>query len=171
MNRVISKYNKQWTIWFQDISEYLKKYLKTYVAIEHIGSTSIPDMDAKPIIDIDIEISSEADFNAVRKELEAIGYNYQGDLGIKGREVFKRSGKRKSILDRIEHHLYVCASNSEEYNRHIKFRDRLRSDKFLREEYKAIKYEILEKVGPENRAGYVEMKENDYRDFFGKVLS
>lgn len=70
----------------------------------------------------------------------------------------------------ISHHLYVCDSNNLEYLRLILFRDRLRTDRLLREEYIAIKNEILEKVGSTNVKGYVETKENNYKDLFSKVL-
>ncbi len=171
MSKVISIYNKEWITMFQNISNFLGENIETYTRIEHVGSTSIPGMDAKSVIDIDIEISSKSDFSKTKNELENIGYIHCGDQGIDGREAFKRSGDNKSILDEIAHHLYVCLSNNNEYQKHILFRDRLRSNRLLMEEYKAIKYEILEKVGSTNRQGYVEMKENDYKDFFKRVLS
>ncbi|MEN8907717.1 MAG: GrpB family protein [Clostridiales bacterium] len=148
-----------------------KQNLTKYIRIEHIGSTSIPDMAAKPIIDIDIEISSIDVFNTIKNELEKIGYIHKGNQGIDGREVFKRTKTKKCILDEIDHHLYVCASGNQEYKNHLLFRDKLKSNKALVAEYKNIKYEILEKVGAFNRKGYVEMKENNYKDFFNSVLS
>jgi|GEM_PF-411405 len=169
INSVIRPYDVEWPSMFESISCFLKANIKTYVGIEHVGSTSIPGMDAKPIIDIDIEIRSVSDFDIVRKELECIGYEYCGDQGIEGREVFKRSGTKKSLLDDIAHHLYVCSSNSEEYQRHILFRNRLRSDQSLMEEYKAIKHEILKRVGYDNKQAYVEAKQNNYKYFFDKV--
>ncbi len=154
---------------FNQLSDYIKDRVESYIRIEHVGSTSIPGMDAKPIIDLVIEVSP-FDFNNIKIELENIGYIHNGDQGIDGREVFNRLGNNKSILDVISHHLYVCESNNSEYLRLILFRDRLRTHRLLREEYMTIKYEILEKVGSTNRKGYVEMKENNYRDFFSKVL-
>jgi len=171
MNSVICPYNKEWISMFQDLSDFLKLKLETYIRIEHVGSTSIPGMDAKPVIDIDIEIPSKAVFKQIKKELEVIGYIYCGDLGIEGREAFIRSENGDSVLDTISHNLYVCASDNDEYKRHILFREKLKSNKKLREEYKAIKYEILEKVGSNNRQGYVKMKENHYKSFFKIVLS
>lgn len=169
MNKVISRYSKEWITMFKMISSFLEKNVETYTRIEHVGSTSIPGMDAKPVIDIDIEIKSKSDFNKIKRELEDIGYLHCGDQGIEGREVFKRSGTKKSMLDEIIHHLYVCTSDSIEYKKHILFRDKLRANKSLMEEYKAIKYEILEQVGSTNRQGYVETKQNNYKNFFDRV--
>ena len=75
------------------------------------------------------------------------------------------------ILDGIDHHLYVCSVDNEEYKRHILFRDYLRKHTEARDRYNQIKEEILSKVGTENRAGYVQMKEENYRDFFEDVIS
>ena len=170
MEKVICHYRQEWIQMFQDISDFLKQNIKTYVRIEHVGSTAIPGMDGKPIIDIDIEILSESHFSSIKTELEKIGYFHNGDQGIKGREVFLRSGETQSVLDKIPHHLYVCPSNNPEYKRHIRFRDKLRTDKSLVEEYKKIKHEIIKEVGLYNRQGYVEMKANNYNAFFERVL-
>lgn len=170
MNQVIEPYNPQWPDMFQQISDFLKLHLRKHIRIEHVGSTSIPHMDAKPIIDIDIEISSERNLPGIIQDLADIGYTHVGDMGIPGREAFKRHKAGSTVLDKIDHHLYVCTSSNDEYIRHIRFRDTLRENETLANEYKAIKHEILNKVGYENRAAYVEMKENQYKDFFEKVL-
>jgi len=99
-----------------------------------------------------------------------IGYIHWGDQGIQGREAFSRGESKGSILDHTPHHLYVCTSDNPEYRRHIRFRDTLRAEPLLREEYESIKYEILQRVGRNNRQGYVEMKERDSSEFFNRVL-
>jgi len=167
---VIRAYSDAWPEQFRIIASYLEGHLQTYKSIEHVGSTSIPGMDGKSIIDIDIEIETADDFTAIREELVRIGYVYAGNQGIEGREVFKRSGQESGILDTIPHHLYVCPSDSEEFRRHIKFRDTLRKNKELCDEYNKIKHEIIQKVGKYNRQAYVDMKEREYQAFFEKVL-
>lgn len=59
MNKVISTYNKERVSMFQDISDFLKQNIDKYIRIAHVGSTSIPGMDAKPTIDIDIVLSNK----------------------------------------------------------------------------------------------------------------
>jgi GrpB-like predicted nucleotidyltransferase (UPF0157 family) len=167
---VLSTYDKKWPQLFNEISGFLKSHLKHHVRIEHIGSTAIPGMIAKAIIDIDIEISNEYEFKKVKKELEAIGYTHEGNFGIEDREAFTRSGSRKSILDNISHHLYVCTSESQEYKNHIKFRNQLSKNPDLVRQYNYIKKEIIKNVGEMNRQGYVDMKAEKYKYFFEHVI-
>lgn len=168
---IISEYNNNWPKDFELIRKELSGNLTSYNAIHHVGSTSIPGMFAKPIIDIDIEISDYNIFNIIKDELHSIGYIYCGDQEIKEREVFKRNNKvLNKVLDSINHHLYVCPSTSKELARHIIFRDYLRSHYNMRNEYIEIKKEILDKYGKDNITKYVEVKENEYRWFFEKVI-
>lgn len=164
---VVEKYNPKWVEQFSVLKEFLAKNTTEYISIEHVGSTSIPGMNAKPIIDIDIIVEDAAQFLRLKEELEKIGYVHEGDRGIPGREAFDH-GK---VSIGIDHHLYVCVKDNAELLRHLKFRDKLRSSPELVNEYNKIKEEILAKVGADNRAGYVQMKETDYRWFFDKVLS
>ena len=105
--------------------------------IEHIGSTSVEGLSAKPIIDIDVVIKDYAEFEEVVSILGAIGYRHEGDLGIAGREAFKYDGK-----DHLrKHHLYVCPEDSPELKRHIAFRDYLRTHSDAVRQYSRIKEE------------------------------
>ena len=105
--------------------------------IEHVGSTSVEGLAAKPIIDIDVVIRDRTVLPEVISALGRIGYTHEGDLGIPGREAFKYEGK-----DHLKkHHLYVCAQDSEELKRHLAFRDYLRSHPEAASEYGRIKEE------------------------------
>ncbi len=171
MSIVVVEYDKKWPNDFLKIKDQLKKVLTVQCEVHHVGSTSIPGMKAKPIIDIDIGLKNWEDFEKVKKALASIGYEHEGDKGIKGREAFGRNGPvHNEILDSIDHHLYVCSFDNEEYKRHILFRNYLRSHDEARDRYNQIKEEILAKVGPENRAGYVQIKEDEYRDFFEEII-
>ena len=168
---VVIEYDINWPNVFLKIKKELLTVLTMAADIQHVGSTSIPGMKAKPIIDIDVGLDNWDDFERVKFKLSTIGYDYEGDLGIKGREAFGRNGQvHNEVLDSIEHHLYVCSVDNEEYKRHILFRDYLRNHTEARDRYNQIKEEILEKVGPENRAGYVQMKEDEYKDFFEGII-
>ncbi len=177
MRMVIQEYDASWPERFERLRAVLAKCVSRHISIEHVGSTSIPGMCAKPIIDIDLVIESEADFASARDELVAVGYSHVGDMGIPGREAFRRRNagemnppRESDPLDEIEHHLYVCIKGNRELDRHLKFRDALRRDGNLRCEYRGIKFEILGKVGLDNRDGYVEMKEDQYTWFFERAL-
>ncbi len=169
---VLVEYKKDWPQHFLKIKAELLKVLTIPCQVQHVGSTSIPGMKAKPIIDIDVGLEKWSDFEAVKKALAEIGYEHEGDKGITGREAFCRNEKvHNKILDSIDHHLYVCSVDNEEYKRHILFRDYLRSHTEARDRYNQIKEEILAKVGSNNRSGYVQMKEEEYGDFFEDVIS
>jgi GrpB-like predicted nucleotidyltransferase (UPF0157 family) len=123
---LLQDYQERWIEDFKKIKEVINEALfRVDVSIVHVGSTSVPKLAAKPIIDIDVVYGPSADFMEVKAGLEKIGYHHNGNQGIKEREVFKRcqSTKKHEILDSISHHLYVCPINSEEFSRHILFRN------------------------------------------------
>ena len=137
---IIVQYDMDWRIHFTQIKEVLENNLNGIVGIEHIGSTAITGMWAIPIIDIDIIIENSNYFENTKYELELIGYLHEGNLGINGRDVFKRNNLIKNnILDKIKHHLYVCSKDNEELKRHLLFRDHLNKNDNLKMEYNNIK--------------------------------
>jgi len=91
------------------------------VSIEHVGSTSVPGLAAKPVIDIDVVVAGP-DVVRVTARLTALGYEHLGDLGVAGREAFR--GPPGSP----PHHLYVCPTDSPALANHLAIRDFLRSD-------------------------------------------
>ena len=105
------------------------------LGVEHVGSTAVFGMSAKPCIDLDVVIADAAAFDAVAAGLAAIGYRHEGDLGIKGREAFCYESKPHLQ----QHHLYVCPQDSEELRRHVTFRDFLRSSPEAVEAYSRVK--------------------------------
>ena len=118
--------------------------------IEHVGSTSVPGLSAKPVIDLDLVIPSMEDFGAVKEALEAAGYRHEGDLGIPAREAFRYEDKPNLM----KHHLYVCPADSPELCRHMTFRDRLRAHPVEAEEYGRIKTEAAARH-PEDMDAYI----------------
>ncbi|MBO4477348.1 MAG: GrpB family protein [Lachnospiraceae bacterium] len=151
---LVEKYDAAWAQDFRQIEQELKEALGDLaLRIEHVGSTSVKGLSAKPIIDLDIVIPDYSRFDAVVAALETIGYNHEGDLGIPGREAFKYSGKEH--LRR--HHLYVCTETSEELKRHLAFRDYLRSHPEAVREYSRVKEEGAA-LYPEDIDKYIEYK-------------
>jgi len=104
---IVEEYNPEWVSWFDQICFFFESKLEPYVLrIEHVGSTSIPGMVAKPIIDFDIVIQL-SDFAEIKSRLEAIGYVHQGDQGIPEREAFAMTNIE--LKEQFPpHHLYVC---------------------------------------------------------------
>lgn len=169
---LIQKYKKQWQNDFKQIKEVIENSVSTEdIKIEHIGSTSVNGLAAKPIIDIDIVFEKPESFSEIKMSLEKLGYYHNGDQGIEGREVFKRNkqGKNHIILDLIKHHLYVCHINSEELRRHLAFRDYLRKNEEKRMEYEELKYKIAQ-LAKQNRKEYANLKEVIAKDFVESII-
>ncbi len=169
---LIEKYSPNWPHFFNDIKREIENALYGIeYNIEHIGSTSVPYLDAKPIIDIDIIYSTQADFLRIKAGLEKAGYYHNGDQGIKDREVFKRDGQSvNEILDSVKHHLYVCPVNSQALERHLLSRDYLKKNNWARLEYQQMKYELAEKAN-QNRKRYAELKELKINSFIDRIIA
>ena len=147
-------YDSAWEQDFLKIKAELEEALGDLaLRIEHVGSTSVKGLSAKPIIDIDVVIKDYSIFPEVVKRLEEIGYHHEGDQGIPTREAFKYDGKEHLM----KHHLYVCAKDSAELKRHLAFRDYLRSHPEAVSEYSHVKEEGA-KLYPDNMDKYMEYK-------------
>ena len=151
---VVLPYNVQWKDDFEKIkSEIINAIGDLIIGVEHVGSTSVEGMSAKPCIDLDVIITDYSDFDIIVSRLEMIGYIYEGNLGIKDREAFKYFNKPHLRT----HHLYVCPQKSEELYRHIAFRDFLRSNVDAVKKYSYVK-EMAARLFPHDIEKYMEYK-------------
>ena len=147
-------YDVAWESAFEAIRAEIQTALgDLMLGIEHVGSTSVKGMSAKPCIDIDVVIRDYSVFDAVVQKLDAIGYIHEGDLGIKDREAFKYADKPHLMT----HHLYVCPRDSEELHRHIVFRDFLRKNPEAVKEYSMVKEKAAE-LFPDEIEQYIAFK-------------
>lgn len=120
---IVEKHNPAWKDEFGKIqSEILEAAGDLIVRIEHVGSTSVEGLSAKPCIDLDVVIEDDSLLGLMIERLASIGYIHEGNLGIPGREAFRYSNKPHLMA----HHLYVCPKDSAELHRHVVFRDFLR---------------------------------------------
>lgn len=169
---LIQKYQKEWPEKFEALRKILQNALADLaIEIEHIGSTAVPGLAAKPIIDIDIIYYPSVNLEEIITRLSTLDYYHNGDQGISGREVFKRQKNTNihHILDSIPHHLYACPEDSPELKRHLLFRDYLRSKASARQQYEAIKYEIAAATN-QNKKAYAKHKESYARTFILDIL-
>lgn len=151
---IVVPYDKTWKSAFEEIKKEIEGAIgNLIIGIEHVGSTSVEGLSAKPCIDIDVIIKDYATFDTVVRHLETIGYTHEGNLGIKDREAFKYVDKPHLQ----KHHLYVCPQYSEELYRHITFRDFLRSNPEAAKKYGSIK-ETAARLFPDNIDKYIEYK-------------
>jgi len=168
---LIKKYTADWIRDFELLRLEIAKGLGgVEYQIEHVGSTAVPKLASKAIIDIDIVYEKDTEFEAIKTRLINLGYFHNGDQGIPQREVFKRiSSSNHKILDGIKHHLYVCPASSNELKRHILFRDFLRANDGARIEYEANKYELANQAKQDKKL-YAELKEVHLEDFINSIV-
>lgn len=151
---MVVPYDTAWASAFENIKQELEDAIgDLIIGIEHIGSTSVEGLSAKPCIDLDVIIQDYTVFDAVVRRLETIGYIHEGNLGIKDREAFKYTDKPHLL----KHHLYVCPQHSGELHRHITFRDFLRSNPEAVKKYGSTK-EAAAQLFPNDIDRYMQYK-------------
>ena len=162
---IVLPYDEAWKAAFEEIKREIEGAIGSLIiSTEHVGSTSVEGLSAKPCIDIDVVIKDYSVFDAVVAGLEKIGYVHEGDLGIRDREAFKYSDKPHLM----NHHLYVCPQHSEELCRHITFRDFLRSNTEAAAKYGATKEEAA-KLFPDDIEKYIGYKAPCIEEFTGSA--
>jgi GrpB-like predicted nucleotidyltransferase (UPF0157 family) len=138
--------------WAQSFEEEKRRLAGVFdgqvVGIEHVGSTSVPDLSAKPIVDMlvglrDLELSDEQ-----VAAMEELGYEYLGDYGLPGRFFFRK--------DTQTHHVHVVQHGGEHWARQLTFREALRTDAEERRRYDAFKRRLVAEGHP--RQVYTELK-------------
>lgn len=149
---IVVEYDPAWQQTFDLLRARLESVLGDLaVEIEHVGSTAVPGLASKPIVDIDVVLRSETDLPEAAAALATLGYAFIGDLGVAGREAFRAPAGDP------EHNLYVCAAGATELQRHLTFRDALRADPALADQYAQLKRELAERYR-DDRDTYTEGK-------------
>jgi vancomycin resistance protein VanW len=168
---LILDYDPIWPQQFEQLREFLLEGFDGLpVEIEHVGSTAVPGLAAKSIIDVDIVQPPSVPLTKITERLAALGYEHVGDQGIPGREVYKRKAPTTHVmLDQIRHHLYVCLEGNRELERHLQFRDQLRAKAQYRSAYQKLKREIAEAAGQDKKQ-YAQLKQERARAFIEEVL-
>jgi len=131
------------------------------IGVDHVGSTAVEDLASKPIIDIDVVIDSYDVFPAVKNRLSKIGFEHEGNLGVEGREAFKRT----FVDDFMPYHMYVCPEDGKGHLEHIAFRDYLRKHPEAVKAYGELKMRLAEQFRTDITA-YV----NSKHDFVQNIL-
>jgi GrpB-like predicted nucleotidyltransferase (UPF0157 family) len=154
-------YDEEWPASFDEIAAPLRDAVGTIGArVEHVGSTAVPGLAAKPVIDVDVVLRSPRDVDEAIERLRTIGYVHQGDIGIAGREAFTSPPRAEP------HHLYVVVAGSSAHADHIDFRDYLRKHPGVVEQYASLKKNLAQQHR-EDRLSYTNAK----HDFISEVLA
>jgi GrpB-like predicted nucleotidyltransferase (UPF0157 family) len=151
MTKFIEPHNPNWKTEFKNIKQVIAAELNDIIPqidIQHVGSTSIEGLFAKPILDIDIIIVDKTLLNNITSRLEKIGYNSKGEQGIPGRFAYRQKTEYTPMTNNNRkwqsHHLYVCYADSLALKNHILFRDILNNNEELKEEYSELKKSLTE---------------------------
>nr|UWI51559.1 GNAT family N-acetyltransferase [Clostridioides difficile] len=134
----IVDYNPNWKYEFEKLKSMLEKSIGNLILkIEHVGSTSVEGLSAKPRLDVDVIIEDYSYLNDVISRLKKLGYKHIGNLEVEGREAFSYE-----TTNFMEHNLYVCPKDGKGYLEHIKFRDYLRQNPDKVKEYSDLKKKL-----------------------------
>ena len=159
---VIADYDPAWPARYGALRARITPALgELAAAIEHVGSTSVPGLAAKPTIDLVVRLHSAGDLKEAIARLAQLGYEHEGDLGIAGREAFATPPGYSTH----DHHLYVCLPEWGGYDDQIAFRDYLRSHRRTMLAYAGLKRALALEHG-RNRAAYTDAK----TEFVASVL-
>lgn len=156
---IVQKYNPEWKTEFWKAKLFYEELLSSIeMKVEHVGSTSVEGLWAKPILDIDIIVRNNEDSLRIIELLTTVGYSHIGDLGVKGREVLKYD-EDNPYIKWMEHHLYVCLEGNENLQNHLLLRKHLRNNKKSVELYSALKRELADQF-PDDIESYIDGKTN-----------
>ncbi|MFC6288171.1 GrpB family protein [Nocardioides sp. GCM10027113] len=130
----VVEYRPEWPARFEEVAVRLRRALLgvSSARVEHVGSTSVPGLAAKPVLDIDV-IVERRDVGLAIRALEGLGYVHRGDLGVAGREAFRPPDQDPA------RNVYVCEAGTLNVRNHLAVRDVLRQRDDLRDEYAACK--------------------------------
>ncbi|MBM7583952.1 GrpB-like predicted nucleotidyltransferase (UPF0157 family) [Bacillus pakistanensis] len=149
----VCSFNANWSSMFKEEAERLNFILRNEIIdIHHIGSTAVPGLNAKPIIDIMPVVKGINTIDKYNEEMKRIGYEPKGENGISGRRYFQKGGDNRS------HHVHIYQVGSYEIVRHLAFRDFLRTHPDIRKDYGELKEKLAQQF-PYDIESYITGKE------------
>lgn len=130
-------YNPNWVMMYEEEAARIKKVMNTIlINITHIGSTAIPGIKAKPVIDILVEVKDIGEVEQYNNEMEKLGYEPMGEYGIPGRRFFIKGGNNRT------HHIHVFQEGNKEIERHLNFKEYLIAHPDVAKEYSKLKEKL-----------------------------
>lgn len=158
-------YKPNWRVAFENESKQVAVALgDNVVAVHHIGSTSIPTIYAKPIIDMLVEVREIAKVDEQNSVMQALGYEVMGELGIPGRRFFRKDNEAGIRT----HHVHTFEVNSAQVKRHLTFRNYMRVHAEDAQKYSELKQELAKKY-PNDIEGYMDGKDEFIKEMDNKA--
>lgn len=150
----VVEHDPSWAVMYREEEVALQRILQSeLVASYHIGSTSVPGLKAKPIIDILLVVENMAKLDAFASAFEGLQYEAMGEFGIPGRRYYRKGGDNRT------HQIHAFqADNLTEIERHLLFRDFLRKNPTICDEYGELKSRLAETY-PNNIDAYCDGKD------------
>ena len=134
---VVVEYDPAWVETFERVRDTVWRVVHDVaLSVEHVGSTAVPGLWAKPIVDVDVVVRDEAAVALAITRLATIGYGHRPEIGLTGREAFEAPRGDPSLAP---HHLYVCPRGSVALRNHLAVRDHLRAFPASTRAYGALK--------------------------------
>ena len=149
MRVIVTEYQPAWVEQFEEEAQALKQILKeNCLKVEHIGSTSVPNLAAKPIIDFLVIVEEIEKVDLLQWEFERIGYEYMGEFGLSGRRYLRKG-----------HHVHIYQfDNTQEILRHLAFRNYLRENPAIATTYGTLKKQLAQ-AHPDSIDKYMDGKD------------
>ena len=158
----LENYTSKWKEMYEEEAIKLKEILKDIlIDIEHVGSTSIPNLKSKPIIDIAISVKNLKEVEKYAKSLEDAGYSFRYDNGEKGEYLV-----RKGDEDNRTHYIHIVEENSEKWLNFILFKKHLLAHPEVVKEYEDLKVELSNKY-KDDRKSYTKAK----NEFIANIIN
>ncbi|RKD30022.1 GrpB family protein [Thermohalobacter berrensis] len=159
----VVSYNSDWENKFKEEAKEIEKVLRDIlINIYHIGSTAIPNIKAKPVIDILVEVEDIDKVDKYNQGMEKLGYEPMGEYGIPKRRFFIKGGNNRT------HHVHIFQRGNEEIERHINFKEYMIAHPNEAEKYSKLKEELSKKYKYDIES-YVEGKSKFIREIDKKA--
>jgi len=155
----VVSYSPNWKDMYKEESEKIKNVLSDIIIdIHHVGSTAIPGIKAKPVIDILVEVKDIEGVDQHNHKMKELGYEVMGEYGIPKRRFFRKGGNNRT------HHIHIFQVGNEEIERHVNFKEYLIAHPDKAREYSKLKEKLVNKYTYD-----VENYTNSNSDFIKEV--
>lgn len=136
----LSEYSEDWSRLFQEETDFLMTIFKDeIIQFEHFGSTSVPGLKAKPVIDMICIVKNISNVDFFNNKMHSLGYDVAGEWGMPGRRLFRKGGENRT------HHIHFYQADNPQIERHLIFRDYLRSHPEEVKRYSKFKEELVQR--------------------------
>ena len=160
----LAPYSPDWPAQFAAEADIVRRHVGDLALdVQHIGSTAVPGMDAKPIIDMAVAVESLASVPACAERLARAGYEYKGEYGLPGRHFFTKGNPTLF-------HLHIVEKTSEHWRVWLTFRDHLNAHADVRREYNDFKRGLARQYA-DNREAYTTAKHPFISNILKKIGS